>query len=133
MKILLSIKPEYSEKIFSGEKKFEFRKKKPIKPIEKVFVYESRPSKHIAGWFTIKKVITDSPESIWHKCKNKGGIREKNYFEYCNGNKIIHALEIDNFHQFECPINPLKTNPNFKPPQNFSYLENSVLSNELEL
>ena len=26
MKILLSIKPEYAHKIFSGEKKFEYRK-----------------------------------------------------------------------------------------------------------
>ena len=131
MKILLSIKPEYSEKILSGEKKFEFRKRKPKEPVEKVFIYESYPSKNIVGWFTIKDILTGSPDKIWEKCKNHGGIGKKNYFEYCNNQKTIHALEIDNFYQFESPINPFKMISNFKPPQNFLYLENSTLSSKL--
>ena len=132
MEILLSIKPEYSEKILSGEKKFEFRKRKPKESVEKVFIYESHPSKHIVGWFTVKDILTGSPDTIWEKCKNQGGIEEENYFEYCDNQKTIHALEIDNFHQFDSPINPFKVTSNFKPPQNFFYLKNSILSNKLE-
>lgn len=42
MKVLLSIKPEFAEKIFSGEKKFEFRRSIfKDKTVKTVLVYAS--------------------------------------------------------------------------------------------
>ncbi|MBE3121138.1 MAG: ASCH domain-containing protein [Thermoplasmata archaeon] len=128
----MSIKPEYTEKIFSGEKKYEFRKQKPRELVEMVLVYESNPSKNIVGCFTIKKILSGSPENIWKKCKNNGGIEKENYFAYCNDKKVIHAMEIDEFFEFDCPINPFKIISDFKPPQNFIYLENSTFFRALE-
>jgi predicted transcriptional regulator len=132
MKILLSIKPEYTEKIFSGEKKYEFRKKKPKESFEMIFIYESHPTKNIVGWFTVKKIMSDSPEIIWKKCKNKGGINRENFFAYCKDLDIIHALEIDKTFQFDFPIDPYKINSSFKPPQNFAYIDNLKLMKTLE-
>ena len=106
MKILLSIKPKYSEKIFSGEKRYEFRKQTPKEKIEKVYVYESNPTQHIVGWFTIKQILIGSPKDIWEKCKSYGGIDYGNFFAYCADKTTIHALEIDEYEQFETPIDP---------------------------
>ena len=47
MAILMSIKPEYANKIFSGIKRYEFRKRIPKQPYERVYVYSSSPVKKI--------------------------------------------------------------------------------------
>jgi predicted transcriptional regulator len=134
MKILLSIKPEYSLKILSGEKKFEFRRQRPKENIDIVIIYESYPTKNIVGWFSVKNIHTGSPEEIWDKCNDKGGIDKEKYFSYCNGKNIIHAFEIDNTTPLKNPLNPFELDCNFKPPQNFSYLdETSTFHNIDEL
>lgn len=133
MNILLSIKPEYTQKIFSGEKKYEFRKQRPVSTIDRVFIYECAPSKNIVGWFTVKKIISGSPKDIWDRCKNSGGIERKEYFAYCNGKNIIYALEIDSIFQFGSPINPFEISSDFRAPQNFSYLDRSPIFNEIKM
>lgn len=132
MKVLLSIKPEYTEKIFSGEKRYEFRKRKPKQIIERVFVYECNPSKNIIGWFNVKRILSGSPGDIWKKCKKLSGINKEKYFAYCNGKKVIYAFEIDETFQFDTPINPFEINSDFKAPQNFSYIDNSPTLNKIE-
>ena len=66
MKVLLSINPEYVEKIFSGEKKYEFRrnifKRKNIKSI---IIYSTSPVKKVVGEFYIEEIIEDLPEKLW--------------------------------------------------------------------
>ena len=134
MDILLSIKPEYTKKIFSGEKKYEFRRQRPNSIIEMALIYESRaPSKNIVGWFTVKRILSGSPKEIWEKCKNSGGIERKKYFAYCNGRKVIYALEIDSILQFKTPINPFDICSDFRPPQNFSYLDRSPIFNTIKM
>ena len=127
MDVLLSIRPEYTEKLFSGEKRYEFRKRKPKETIGKALVYESRRSRMIVGWFSVRTIHSGSPQDIWEKCKDHGGIEEENYVRYCNGNKIIHALEVDQIVRFNPPINPFNVIPDFKPPQNFSYVADDLI------
>ena len=132
MKLLLSIKPKYSEKIFSGEKKYEFRKHKPKRVIDRVFIYECRPSKTIVGWFSIRKIHSGSPEEIWERCKNSSGIEKSNYFAYCNGTKVIYAFEINETFKFDDPVDPFKILSDFRPPPSFSYLDGSIIFQTLE-
>ena len=123
MNVLLSIKPEYSQKILSGEKKYEFRKRIPNKKITKVYIYESDPTKKIVGWFTVKKIITGDPESIWDRCNGHGGVVKDFFISYCNGNKNVYAIEINNFHKYEKPIDPYKMNEDFYPPQSYYFID----------
>lgn len=124
--ILLSIKPEYVKKIFSGEKRFEFRRQKPNFAFSQVFIYESDPTKQIVGWFTVKKILRGTPEEIWNKCKKYGGIEEEKFFEYCAGITLVYAFEIEKKFQFPNPIDPITIDRHFKPPQNFSYRNYSM-------
>jgi predicted transcriptional regulator len=132
MRVLLSIKPEYSKKIFSGEKKYEFRKRRPKFVIDLVFVYESSPTRNIVGWFSVKGIHSGSPEEIWETCKDSSGIERNNYFEYCNGTDIIYAFEIDEAFKFKNPMNPFEMFSDFKPPQSFCYLNGSIISETIE-
>jgi predicted transcriptional regulator len=132
MQVLLSVKPEYSKRIFSGEKKYEFRKQKPKFSISTVIVYESSPTRSIVGCFSVKRIHSDSPDRIWQKCRESSGIEESRYLNYCNGTKLIHAIEIDEVFKFENPICPSEVIPDFKPPQNFSYLKSSLIFEKLQ-
>ena len=54
MNIILSIKPKWAEKIYSGEKKIEWRKTCPSTVNEgaKVYIYETAPICKVTGRFT---------------------------------------------------------------------------------
>ncbi len=68
MKVLLSIKPEFVEKILDGTKKFEFRKgifKNP--DVKSVVIYSTMPVGMIVAEFDIADVIEDKPSNVWKK------------------------------------------------------------------
>jgi predicted transcriptional regulator len=123
MKVLLSIKPEYANKIFSGEKKFEFRKR-AFRNIEvhTVVVYSTMPVGRIIGEFTIKQIHKDSPESIWKKTKLYSGIDENFFNEYYDGRDLAVAIEVDKSFLYKESINPKEEYENFTAPQSFKYL-----------
>jgi predicted transcriptional regulator len=127
MRVLLSIKPTYSHKIFSGQKKFEFRRQRPKSTVETVIVYESSPSRHIVGGFSVKKIHSGSPEHIWERCKDSSGIGKEEYLSYCNGRNVVHAFEIEKTFRFDQPMDPFKFLSNFKPPQSFFYIDGSAI------
>ena len=51
--ILLSIKPEYANKIFDGQKHYEYRKRIPKKEVSKIVVYSSAPEQAVIGEFEV--------------------------------------------------------------------------------
>ena len=54
-KVLLSIKPEFADKIFNGTKKYEFRRSIFKENIKIIVVYVSYPVQEIVGEFEIEK------------------------------------------------------------------------------
>lgn len=125
MHILLSIKPEFVEKIFNGEKRFEFRKQIPKQNIDKVFVYASAPTQNIVGWFIVDRIISGHPVDVWKRCKQDSGIDEKRFYLYCGDKNMVHAFQIREIHKYEKPVDPFEEAENFVPPQNYMYLHNS--------
>lgn len=60
MRVLLSIKPEFVEKIFDGTKKYEFRKSLFRRnDIKCVIIYASAPIKQVVGEFEIDEILSD--------------------------------------------------------------------------
>ena len=47
--LLLSIKPEYVEKILQGEKKFEYRKRLAKEDVSYIYVYSTAPSMKVVS------------------------------------------------------------------------------------
>ena len=124
MKILLSIKPEFVEKIFSGEKKFEYRKRGMKKPkFSKVIVYSTMPVGKLIGEFEIEKVLSGSPEEIWKKTSEFSGIKKVFFDNYYSNTDSAIALKIKNVIQYKKPKEPKTIFKNFKAPQSFSYVD----------
>jgi len=122
--VLLSIKPEFVEKIISKKKIYEFRKKIWKDPnVKNVSIYSSSPKKRIIGFFSIDNILTGTPKAIWEHCHEGAGITEEEFFNYFENRNIAYAIRIGALKVFDEPINPLDVIVDFKAPQNFMYLE----------
>ena len=75
MHALLSIKPEYAEKILKGEKLFEFRKVAFAQEVSKIFIYATSPVCRIVGEFEVGGIIKDSPKETFSSNISKEEIR----------------------------------------------------------
>ena len=60
MKVLLSIKPEFVQEIFTGKKKYEYRKAIFTRSVDKVVVYSTKPVGMIVGEFTVENILNDT-------------------------------------------------------------------------
>lgn len=121
MDILLSIKPIYAQKIFNGEKKYEFRKKIPNKKIDKVYLYVSAPVKKIVGFFEVDEILKKPVFDLWNDTKSSAGIDYKTYSNYFKDYEVGIALHIRKVTLFSEPVNPYKVIKDFNPPQSYSY------------
>ena len=124
MKVLLSIKPEYAERIFNGEKKYEYRRRLfKRKDINTVVVYVTKPVGKVIGEFQIDDVLEGKPNSIWEQTKLHAGIDKNAYLDYFSEREIGFAIVIKNTTIYKEPLELIDLNPNIKyPPQSFMYL-----------
>ena len=116
MNVLLSIKPKFVERIFAGEKKYEYRKIMFANDnVKNIFVYASTPVKKIVGNLTA----------------DHAGISRAFFFEYFSDHNMAFAIKIKSAEQYHEPLDPYNMVVGFKAPQSFMYLKNGKLLNKL--
>ncbi len=120
MKIILSIKPQYVEKLFSGEKKFEYRKKIP-RFLQEVVVYSSSPVKKVIGKLYVKSILEDTPAMMWQKTGAWGGITNDDYEHYFRNRERGYAIEVLRVKKFRYP-RELAYYGVKVPPQSYMYM-----------
>ncbi len=136
--LLISIKPEYANQIFSGHKTIELRRvRTKLKSEDLVIVYVTSPQKALVGLFEVEKVTIEENlkqefKNFWRLIKNKACINYKTFKKYYKGASLGVAIFIKNPHKFSKPLklNTLKNevdNFNFYPPQNYHYLSNEYV------
>ena len=122
MKVLLSIKPEFAEKILNGTKRFEFHKgifKNP--QISTVVIYATMPLGKVVGQFRIESILSDEPESLWKKTKAQ--VFSKQFYDsYYSGREKAYAIKIGEVERYKEPIPISALGSNIKPPQSYLYL-----------
>jgi predicted transcriptional regulator len=130
MNVLLSIKPQYAESILSGTKKYEFRKKEFRRQgIRRVYLYANGSVRKIVGSFEIESTLRGTPEAIWERCHEHGGITKKDFFEYFEGSKQAFAYKIRDPRKFNGEIDLDSLREDFPiPPQSFYYIPDSRFS-----
>jgi len=122
MKVLLSIKPEFAEKIFDGTKKYEFRKSIfKEENVKKIIVYASSPVQKVIGEFEIENIINSDLDSLWKKTRKYSGISEEYFFKYFYEKEIGYAIKIKNVKRYSKPLS-IRKDFNAVPPQSFMYI-----------
>jgi predicted transcriptional regulator/N-acetylglutamate synthase-like GNAT family acetyltransferase len=99
--MIISIKPEYADKIKKRKKKVEIRRKFN-KKWEGCFamLYASNPAQEFFGEARISKVIEGSPKEIWNLFSSDLGVDENKFFHYCSGTEKVNALILDDIEIF---------------------------------
>lgn len=122
MKVLLSIKPEYAEKILQGHKKFEFRRTIFKFPeVTKVVIYASSPVQKIIGEFEVDQILTLKLGELWKKTKQDSGIDKEFYDSYFAGKEIGHAIKVKKVKRYANYLD-LEDLQIKQAPQSFIYL-----------
>lgn len=104
MKVLLSIKPEYAQRILDGTKKYEFRRRIHRDPsVHTVVIYATKPVGKVVGEFSIKDVYTEHPDLLWEKTKEFAGISKPFFSEYFHGRDIGYAIEVKRVKRYKKP------------------------------
>jgi predicted transcriptional regulator len=132
---LLSIRPEYSERIFSGEKKFELRKRRlGIRRGDIVLVYTSSPIQALTGAFVALDEAEIPIEDLWKRHRAVLGIDRESYSTYFQN--VENAVAITIGRTIRVPAISLpdlrKIQPGFTPPQSFMYCPDRLRSQVLE-
>lgn len=122
-KVLLSIKPEFAEKIFNGTKKFEFRRKIfKRRDINKALVYQTAPLSCVIGEFEISGVEHGETNNLWALTREDAGTSREKFFDYFEGLIYGYVIGIKNPKLYDKPI-PLSEYGISRPPQSFMYIE----------
>lgn len=123
MKVLLSIKPEFVDRILDGSKKFEFRKgifKNEM--VKSVVIYATMPVGMVVGEFDIADVIEDKPSIVWRKTKKYAGI-SKDFFDiYFSSREKAFAIKIGDVRRYDEPMMLSALGKNITAPQSYRYL-----------
>lgn len=123
-KILLSIKPEYVERILKQEKLYEFRKKLPTQPVDTILIYCTYPIMKVVASVKVIDCIQGSPTAVWVQTKHAAGISRARYREYFRGTKTAYAFVLGKVSKFDVPISidhyGIKS-----APQSFVYIQDS--------
>lgn len=122
MKVILSIKPEFADKIFDGSKKYEFRRRiYKNKSIKKIIVYASAPISKVIGEFEIESILYEDLARLWMVTHEYSGISEGYYYDYFKGKEMGYAIVIKKAKLYKKPI-CIKEGFGLAPPQSFAYV-----------
>lgn len=122
MKIIVSINPEYAEKILSGEKKFEYRTRVAKQQVDTLIVYATKPIMKVVAEVEILGVIATSPEELWNQTKNQSGITKAFFDKYFKDKQVAYAYRLGEVKVYERPKSLLDFGLRMAP-QSFAYIK----------
>lgn len=121
--VLLSIKPEFAERILSGRKKFEFRRVIfREKNISKVVIYASSPVQRVVGEFEVGDIIALNRRKLWARTKLSSGIRKAYFDQYFMGCVTAFAIQVKRPKRYAVPLKLELACGWTRPPQSFRYI-----------
>lgn len=128
--ILMSIKPQYVEKILRGEKTVEVRSRKlKINFGARVWIYSTLPKGCIEVTATVKCIEYADPKKVWELYATKIGITKSEFDNYVHNKIKVSAIELTNITKIKQPItlNSIKSCiEDFQPPQFFSHIKSGM-------
>ena len=127
--IILSIKPQFSNEIYNGNKTLELRKRigKNFIINNKIYIYSSSPEKKITGHAVIKKIDKMTTLQIKHNVIELACIKESDFDEYYNGHEYGFVIWLKDIVKYKRPLalNELRK-VGFSPPQSFCYVNDQT-------
>ena len=113
--IYISIKPEFTKKIETGEKNYEFRKYIPKKEIDTLFVYETVPTCKLKYVIELGDIVEYPNKLLKQGYGNddfNNGLKQSKFaYEIVHVDILVNPIE----------LHDLKKEYEFVPPQSYAY------------
>ncbi|MEF3132210.1 helix-turn-helix domain-containing protein [Rhizobium sp. 268] len=122
--VVLSIRPQYSEKILDGRKTVELRRRFPVSaPGTVAYIYSTSPVRAMVGVGEIRDVLKLPIEQIWAEFEDTAFIGRNDFESYFHGLEFGYALLFEDVKPFSrpVPLTELREKFGFEPPQSFLY------------
>lgn len=123
--MLISINPKHVENIFNGTKKYEYRKIRCKREINKMIIYSTYPIMKVVGEAKVEKILEDSPTKIWEETKKYSGINYEFYKNYFKNKEKAVAYKLTEVIKYDNP-KKLSSYGIKNPPQSFIYIKQIV-------
>ena len=125
--LLMSLKPEYAEKMLRGEKTIEFRRRfsKKYKGATILF-YVTHPIKKFMFTARVDRVDHATKEKLWNSYKEEGGISEITFHKYFSGTDGGYAIQVSDLKAITNQLvldEAKKICPQLRPPQSFQKIK----------
>jgi len=126
--LLMSVKPEYAERIMQQTKTVELRRKFSTRWIgHRINIYASAPVMSLIGEARIAGVIANKPEIIWERFHDQVGCSRIEFNAYAAGTDELYAIELDEVRPYRdrLPITHMShlIKEHLTPPQSYMTLE----------
>lgn len=122
--VIMSLKPEYGELVFSGLKTVELRNRiARIEPGTTIWIYFTSPVSTIIGVADVRSVVYGSPAEIWRCFRERMCIDRVRFEEYVGDRVRVTALMLKDVKKLDTPV-PIssirRVVRSFHPPQFYS-------------
>lgn len=125
--IVLSINPEYVERIIVGTKKYEFRTRVAKDNVDRIAIYCTYPIMKVIAEVEVKGILALPPKDLWEKAKQYAGISKIKFFRYFKGRKVAYAYELGEARVYQKPKDLIEFGCN-RAPQSFAYVKPRILN-----
>ena len=119
--MLLSINPEYVDRILRGEKEYEYRKFRCRSDVDKIIIDATAPQKRVVAEADISEIIEDDVLSVWQQTKERSGVSYPFFRKYYKGKKTAVAYHLKNLNVYDVPMT-LRDIGVSNAPQSYCYL-----------
>lgn len=120
--VLISIRHEFAEKIYAGEKRYELRKVLPTIPIRTaMWIYEPKPVGMITGFVDYEGCMVLSPFRLWLKHSAELGVTQEQFKAYYKDWYNAYAWILGTSYKLHQPISLAELGLNC-PPQSYQRL-----------
>jgi predicted transcriptional regulator len=125
--LLMSVKPKYAERLLSGTKLVEIRKKFSRKWLgRRAVLYSSQPQGALVGEATIHSITHGRPDDIWARFENGIGASWEEFKGYTASSGEISAIQLSDICAYRAPV-PLDQieyilREDLRPPQSYCEL-----------
>lgn len=93
--IVITIRSEFAEKIYSGEKQFELRKRMPhIGVGTRCWIYEPMPVGMVTGYFNFGGCQRKNKYNLWILLRKRLCIDLERYLRYYDGQQEAYAWKV---------------------------------------
>ena len=122
--IIISIHPQHINKILSGEKLYEYRRRIPL-DIKYIVIYATVPIKKVVAIVEVDCVIKDTPIALWNLTYRYSGISYDFFMNYFYGLTEAHAIKFANIYKLGTPVDIAVIDGIRCAPQAYSYVNES--------